>query len=529
VFRKTGSHFCAPGFKGWIGQVAEQHGQGMARRILSPRRIGLAGIALGAIVIALVAKAQDSSFPTLLRGVSTGNERESLPADANGAKARLDRLRPNKPRPQQQAPAVSRLPIPLLNGEATRKIEPNPLRRTNAPLLTPQPDPPKRRKTFDDPYAPTGIALGGLRLFPTLDLESGYDSNPNRSPGSGAGRGSFLIKPTAEVTAKSEWSRHAFEGSLRGSYSAFTSAHEADRPELEAKTSLRLDLNRSTTLTHELRLKLDTVQPESSTLGIATRERPLSAAYGTTLGIEHRINRLSLGLRGSVDRTSYEDATRTNGTILKLDDRNFNQYGIALRAGYELTPGIRPFIEARTDTRRYDRTVDYAGYERSSLGIGGRVGTTFEMTRTLTGEVSAGYETRRYDDGRLGNLRGFVGDAALIWSASPLTTVTLRGASSIEESVTAGSAGVQQRRLSLQLDHAFLRNLTFSALGAVTNRDSSGISLNETGYQGTLRLEYKFNRSLALRGSFTHERLKSSTPGADYTANVVLVGLRLQR
>jgi hypothetical protein len=33
---------------------------------------------------------------------------------------------------------------------------------------------------------------------------------------------------------------------------------------------------------------------------------------------------------------------------------------------------------------------------------------------------------------------------------------------------------------------------------------------------------------VVLRASFTHERLKSTSPGADYTANTYLVGLRFQ-
>jgi hypothetical protein len=31
-----------------------------------------------------------------------------------------------------------------------------------------------------------------------------------------------------------------------------------------------------------------------------------------------------------------------------------------------------------------------------------------------------------------------------------------------------------------------------------------------------------------VRASFTHERLQSTAPGSDYTANIVLVGLRMQ-
>jgi hypothetical protein len=40
------------------------------------------------------------------------------------------------------------------------------------------------------------------------------------------------------------------------------------------------------------------------------------------------------------------------------------------------------------------------------------------------------------------------------------------------------------------------------------------------------RLEYKLTRSVAVRASFIHERLKSTAPGSDYTANTYLLGLR---
>jgi hypothetical protein len=42
------------------------------------------------------------------------------------------------------------------------------------------------------------------------------------------------------------------------------------------------------------------------------------------------------------------------------------------------------------------------------------------------------------------------------------------------------------------------------------------------------RLEYKLTRTFAVRASFTHERLNSTATGADYTANVSQVGLRVQ-
>lgn len=69
-------------------------------------------------------------------------------------------------------------------------------------------------------------------------------------------------------------------------------------------------------------------------------------------------------LRGSVDRSDYEDARLASGSILSQKDRNQTQYGLRLRAAYELTPGIKPFIQGEIDTRRFDEKIDSSGYER---------------------------------------------------------------------------------------------------------------------------------------------------------------------
>ena len=104
---------------------------------------------------------------------------------------------------------------------------------------------------------------------------------------------------------------------------------------------------------------------------------------------------------GGVDRTIYEDAQLPSGVILRQSDRNVTQYGVKLRAGYEVSPGIKPFVDVLADTRTYDQRIDDFGFRRSSDGLGVKAGSTFEITRTLTGEASAGIQTRRYDDLRL--------------------------------------------------------------------------------------------------------------------------------
>src|SRR5207249_558319 len=101
---------------------------------------------------------------------------------------------------------------------------------------------------------------------------------------------------------------------------------------------------------------------------------------------------------------------------------------------YELRPGVMPFVEIAADQRHHDLVTDRNGLHRDSDAVTGRVGTTFELTRQLTGEVSAGYLTRRYKDASLPVLSGLVADASLVWVASALTTVTLVAKSASDES-----------------------------------------------------------------------------------------------
>ena len=389
--------------------------------------------------------------------------------------------------------------------------------------------PPRRRRTAveEDAYAPLGLRLGNVVLKPGITNSVGYDSNPQRVSGA-AREGSGFSRHEGDVEVQSDWNVHELKGKLRGGYTEYFRDKDASRPDAEGALDLRLDATRDTRILLESRFKLDTQRPGSPDLNAPVTGRPLVYQYGGSAGVTHDINRLQLTLRGSVDRSDYEDAKLVGGAILSQRDRNQTQYGLRLRAAYELTPGFKPFVQGEIDTRQFDQKIDSAGYERSSNGVTGRVGSTIEISRQLTGEFSAGYQDRGYDDDRLKNLRGFVGDAAILWSPTPLTTVTLRGTSELGDTTIAGSSGTTARRVSLEIAHALRRNLTVTGLASFGRTEYDGQGLREDFSSVGARVEYKLTRTFSVRASFTHERLNSTAQGSDYTANVSQVGLRLQ-
>lgn len=381
-----------------------------------------------------------------------------------------------------------------------------------------------------DPFAPTGIRLGSFIVTPTVDATIGYDSNPRRLPSGGTG--SLFTQSYGEVQARSDWSRHEVTARLRGTYSAYFSDPGVNRPEVNAVVTGRVDVSRDTRVEGEARYLLNTNSPGSSNLPSSPdglRSLPLIHQTGATLGVVQDFGRLQISLRGSVDRYIYDDAVTNAGTVLPQGERNYNAMGARLRASYELTPGLRPFVEAAIDQRRFDQRVASGGTLQGSTATTYRIGTTFELTRLLTGEISAGYLVRDNLEPTFGDIAVPVFDASLVWTATALTTVRFSAKSAIDESFTTGASGIERRDVSVELEHAFRRWLAGTARIAYGHDTYRGTSRVDQRTVASLGLIYRASRNLQIRGELRRETLQSNEAGQSYSANVVLFGLRLQR
>ncbi|MGA3301784.1 MAG: outer membrane beta-barrel protein [Methylovirgula sp.] len=432
-------------------------------------------------------------------------------------------------------------PLPGLTTYKTapfnRKYDPPPPQGsyTNNPpptfaVIQPLPHPPKPKPDVN-PFDPLGIDVGSLRLFPYIEADTGYDSNPNRLADEVVG--STFVHGETGLKVESQWSQNSLTANLRGGYWDYFAVPLANRPDVAGTIDDRVDVTRRTKINLETRFGLTTQQPGSPLLAIPgsvfITNRPSVMTYGQTAGVSQDFNRLNLDLRGSFDRIVFGDAAQSNGTELLLSQDNFNTYGITGRASYELTPGVIPFVELRGDERRYDSFVDVDGFARNSDGVQGRAGSKFELTHLLTGEISAGYASRTYDDPRLPLLQAPTLDASLIYTATPLTTVTLTAATDLSETTVPFASGAVSRIFNAKVSHALLRDLTLTGTASYQINRYQGVPITEQLYSVGLGLEYHLTRSVVVLGSFTHEQLSSNSVGDAFTDNLFMVGLKLQR
>ena len=291
---------------------------------------------------------------------------------------------------------------------------------------------------------------------------------------------------------QSDWSRSDLHGSFKGGYTDYFASPADNAPYGSGTLDGRLDVTRDLSLDAEGRFNISTQTLTS--LGLtsttATTSNPLVETYGGTIGGAQKFGLFTLGLHGTFDRTAYEDATLADGLLFPLSTDDYNDFGLKARASYELSPAISPFVEIDVDARRYDDGVDYAGYARNSNGVAGLAGASLAFNQQLTGEASLGYGERSYDDPRLPDMRSPLIDVSLIWTATPLTTVTGKATTTLADTVTPGASGSVQRAYTIDVAHSLTRALTLGASAGYSSDDYVGVSLRDwtTTFGATRRI-----------------------------------------
>jgi hypothetical protein len=379
-----------------------------------------------------------------------------------------------------------------------------------------------------DPYAPLGLRAGSFLLYPAVELSTGYNSNPEHVPG-GPGSALFVVAP--ELQVQSDWSRHSLTADFKGSYDLYGAdlVPSLNLPYFSGVIDGRIDVRRDTQILLETRYLLSTDNPGSPNIQAGLARLPIFTDIGGTLGLEHTFNRLEVTLKGTFDRTTYDDSDLTNGEVVSNADRDFDQYGGILRVGYELGPDLKPFVEVGADERIYDQQVDAGGLQRDSTGSSVKVGGDLNLFGSLTGELAGGYLQRVYQDPTLPNIAGPTLDGALIWQATALTTAKFTAATTVTESVLPGTSGELSRDFNLQVDHAFLLRLIGTGQIGYGHDDYVGLGRQDNRYFTSVGFIYKLSREIQLKGTVREDWLTSNVSGVAYEATSFLVGVRLQR
>jgi hypothetical protein len=245
--------------------------------------------------------------------------------------------------------------------------------------------------------------------------------------------------------------------------------------------------------------------------------------------LNHKFNRLSLQLRGSLTDRAFADTVDETGAVDENSTRDYRDLRQVARATWEFKPTLFVFGEVELDQRDYARR-DADGIDRSSGGERIRAGLGFGQSGSfLRGEASVGYGSQRPVDRTLAAVSGLVLDSNVSWRPTRLTAIGFNASTDFGETTLEGSGGVLSRSFGVEVRHAFRPDLTGIA-GITTARSRyAGSRLRETETDLEARFEYLLAREAVLFGRYTHTVFDSNETASDYTADEVRVGIRLRR
>jgi hypothetical protein len=385
----------------------------------------------------------------------------------------------------------------------------------------------KRRKVKEesDHYAPQGIGSGGLILYPSLQSGLVLSSNPEqRHSGADAALG---VRLSPSLRIESDWSRHALSLSAEGTFTDYPGHGIGAESTGRIESDFRLDIRRTSQADFESSYAVERSSASDSEVPDQAEGDRIEHEWGGIVTLTHQPGRFGVRLRGGLGYNRFEDVDLQGGGTEDNSDRNYVQPEIGLRLSYEATPAITPFVEAAYQPRFHDEAQDRNGFRRDSDGYLLKAGAALDSSPIWSGELALLYEWRDYDDRRLETLDAVGVTGNVVWRPTEFTTLTYTAATSLDETVSAGSSGTRVYELGASAEHLLRDNVALLAGAGVEFDVRDGP--NDVEFDGTLGVVYRFNPWLAWTASYDFTWFDSGFPQSDYAEHRLTSGIEIRR
>ncbi len=225
---------------------------------------------------------------------------------------------------------------------------------------------------------------------------------------------------------------------------------------------------------------------------------------------------------GQVVWNTFKDRHTAGGLTVDQQFRNGYTVDASLRTGYHLSPGTSVFVQGGYNYQRYaDQTANSQGWRAV-------VGSEFQLTRLLVGELFAGYTSQSYQNANTEG--GFTYGASLTWFATELVSLRLNAERQFGAERTAIANGgfvtspVIRDDVRLSLEYEPLRQLLVTgSVGWARDDYGSQNRVDERRFT-ELGAEYVIFPELRVKASWKNEQSVSPVSGKG-TRNTFWLGL----
>lgn len=372
-------------------------------------------------------------------------------------------------------------------------------------------------KTRQQPgYESVGIRAGPWMFHPSLTGGVRYDNNVFASGSDKRGDLSTTIKPSLEV--KSLWERHGID--LQGSVAStsYRRFSQLDQTDANLRLRGRIDLWRNAAILTSFRTAL-------LHEGVGSLTSPTNAAEPTPYTLNsadvtywQQSGRWagSIGLRS--DAYNFGSTRAINGSIINQDARDGHIDALHGRLDYAMTGNLGLFTAAEVNRRSLKGTP---AQSLSSNGYRALAGVNLQLGRLVTGELSAGYASQRFEDPTIGTIEGPTYRGLINWSVTRLLDVHVKAERLVTQAADTVAGGIRADAIQVGADYELRRNIVLSAAATFERDKFFGQARNDDVFSTLTELTYKLNRYSSISLQHQYFRRESNTPSASYDKHEV--------
>ncbi len=380
---------------------------------------------------------------------------------------------------------------------------------------------------------PLGIRAGSFLVFPRLGLEEDYSDNIFATDDDE--ESDFITRVQPGLRVESDWNNHALSVFGNADIGRYIDNDGEDYEDLRLGMAGRLDVRRSTNL--RARFAYEEGHEERASPDERTGAEPTEfSVLGGGLRGFHNFGRVNLTLDSDLASIDFDDVPTSQGTVIDNDDRDRNEYEVALRAGYEIVPDYEAFLRGSYNIRDYDQASDNnptLPVDRDSDGYELVAGVAIDFGGITFGDFFLGYRSQDYDDANLDTVEGPVVGADITWNVTRLTTVVGSVSRLVEETIQRDaneipSSGRFFTTVALSADHELLRNLLLRGELSYSQDDFEGIDRSDDIFRAELGARYMMNRYVYLSGGYNFRLRESDVSAGDFAENAVFLRVQAQ-
>lgn len=360
-------------------------------------------------------------------------------------------------------------------------------------------------------YDALPVRAGAFIFSPLIAATLEYNDNIYAASAGKVSDGIVHIQPG--VTVVSDWSRNRISAFARLNSSFYFDHSSEDTNNYAVGAAGRLDGAHDLGFAGGASFERDT-QPRTSEASPKGAAHPVQYDVADTwIEGAKQFGRLRLTARGSVDDYSYDNAATPTGVPIYEKDQDHTTAVGAFKAEYAYLPDTS-FLASFVLNHREYRDASPGEASRTSSGYEATVGTDFDFSHLARGEIYVGYLEQDYDnDAVFKNVSGLALRGKVQYFPTQLTTVTLSGSRSVQDSGIIDVGGFFANSATLQVDHELLRNLVISAVVSFTEDDYSNYSRTDKIETEQIGAAYLMNRAVSLNLTYAH--LNQSSTGAE--------------